>query len=495
SPRLVRENRELVETAGSFAEEALAKNDYEAAQKLSRRALAAAKVIRDRQLITETNKFTARLVKLKKEFAPVQEALTKLDVDSDDSEANLLAGKYFCFQKEDWERGLPYLRKGDDEGLRAQAAEDTSDPPTQDEIIAVGDGWWTLSQDAEDDAKAAMMRRAGHWYSRVADQLIGLTKVRVSQRLQKIDQLPPKLGAKSFVVVNVKQRAVLVGHAAKVGMVDFSHTGKYLSSCDWAGELRVWEVATGKSVTEIAAGEALSGGAFAPDGRTVTGDVGSELRLFDVATGTLKGTLNVGFAPWQSKWSPDGRKIACVGEPAAAAMFDAASGQVIGSLDGHGGRARSADFHPKGRILATACDDTFVRLWDVATLKEKARLTGHTAGVEWVTFSADGRMLGTASADGSARIWDPITGKVKAVLTGHAGVVYVAAFTGGGRTFVTAGEDGTVRFWNPTTGKTTLVVKAHAEAILALAISPDGRLMATGGLDKEVKLWTLTARQ
>ena len=48
SSRLVRENRELAETARSYAEAALAKDDYEAAEELSRGASEAARVVRDR---------------------------------------------------------------------------------------------------------------------------------------------------------------------------------------------------------------------------------------------------------------------------------------------------------------------------------------------------------------------------------------------------------------------------------------------------------------
>ena len=33
--------------------------------------------------------------------------------------ANLTVGKYYCFQKGDWEKGLPMLALGQDETLKA----------------------------------------------------------------------------------------------------------------------------------------------------------------------------------------------------------------------------------------------------------------------------------------------------------------------------------------------------------------------------------------
>ena len=50
-------------------------------------------------------------------------AIAKLTPPSDDQTANFAIGKFYCFAKDDREKGLPYLTKGADEKIRELAAE------------------------------------------------------------------------------------------------------------------------------------------------------------------------------------------------------------------------------------------------------------------------------------------------------------------------------------------------------------------------------------
>jgi WD40 repeat protein len=61
-------------------------------------------------------------------------------------------------------------------------------------------------------------------------------------------------------------------------------------------------------------------------------------------------------------------------------------------------------FSPDGRWLATASRDGNARIWDAASGEELRKLMGH-GGVEGVAFSPDGRWLATATADNTAQIW------------------------------------------------------------------------------------------
>jgi hypothetical protein len=290
-----------------------------------------------------------------------------------------------------------------------------------------------------------------------------------------------------------KEKATLAGHAAKIGSLDFSPDGKSLVSGDWAGHAKVWEVASGKLVGTVNAGEALSGATFAPDGKTVAGDVGSTITFWDPATGRRLKTERVPLLPWHFRWSPDGKTLACAGENGAGLM-DAATARPAGAFPGLSGRVRCVMFSADGRTVATAADDGTARLWDAATRAEKAKMSGHAGGVEWVALSRDGKTVATGGVDKTVRLWDA-AGKEKAVLKGHDGIVRVVAFSHDGRTVLSAAADGTVRLWDAATGKETAVIKAHAHEILALAVSPDGKLMATGGLDNEVKLWNLIPKR
>ncbi|HLG15107.1 MAG TPA: hypothetical protein VJH03_11475, partial [Blastocatellia bacterium] len=74
---------------------------------------------------------------------------------------------------------------------------------------------------------------------------------------------------------------------------------------------------------------------------------------------------------------------------------------------------------PDGRSLASASDDNTVRIWDAGSGKLLRSLEGHTHSVNSVAWSPDGRSLASASDDNTVRIWDAGSGKLLRSLEGH----------------------------------------------------------------------------
>src|SRR5208282_545483 len=91
--------------------------------------------------------------------------------------------------------------------------------------------------------------------------------------------------------------------------------------------------------------------------------------------------------------------------------------------------------------------DRTARVWDADSGKLLATLQGHTAMVSSAEFRLDGKRVVTASDDSTARVWDADTGKPLAPLQGHAEQVYTAAFSPEGKRVVTASDDKTARVW------------------------------------------------
>jgi WD40 repeat protein len=118
-----------------------------------------------------------------------------------------------------------------------------------------------------------------------------------------------------------------------------------------------------------------------------------------------------------------------------------------------------------------------VRLWDPATGQPTGTLEGHESTVYGVAFSPDGRLLATGGDDGTVRLWDPATGQPTGTLEGHADTVNDVAFSPDGRLLATGSDDRTVRLWDTRTLALVSQLKIGV-SVAALAWGPEGIAVA-----------------
>ncbi len=109
-------------------------------------------------------------------------------------------------------------------------------------------------------------------------------------------------------------------------------------------------------------------------------------------------------------FSPDGRTILTGSFDKTARLWDADTGQPIGTSMVHPGQVTSVAFSPDGRTILTACLDKMARLWDADTGQPIGPPMPHPSSwhIMWnnVRFTPGSRYLLTS--DGiTARLWDP----------------------------------------------------------------------------------------
>jgi DNA-binding beta-propeller fold protein YncE len=291
------------------------------------------------------------------------------------------------------------------------------------------------------------------------------------------------------------ESAPQVAELARLGkgwasQVTFSPDGRLLAV---AHSIRVYLYAAAdlREVRFLLTGSPVLSVAFSPNGQALaSGYLDSTIRLWDAASGALLRTLEghtsrvLGVA-----FSPDSRLLASASWDNTIRLWDAASGALLRTLEGHTEDVNSVAFSPDGRLLASGSLDNTIRLWDAASGALLRTLEGHTDNVESVAFSPDGRLLASASWDNTIRLWDAASGALRRTLEGHTSRVLGVAFSPDGRLLASGSEDNTIRLWDAASGALLRTLEGHTWSVNSVAFSPDGRALASGSLDGTVRLW------
>jgi|GEM_PF-898707 len=189
-------------------------------------------------------------------------------------------------------------------------------------------------------------------------------------------------------------------------------------------------------------------------------------------------------------FSPDGKKIV-LARDLYASIVDAATGETLTTLKGHGSNVTRALFSPDGRLVATASKDYTARIWDAATGQCLTVLAGHEAFVSDIDFSADGERLLTAGFfDGTFRLWDVATGEMLGSFGAFDGFIYAARLSADGRRAALALSDqNSIQIWDLSSGRCALDLSGQKRCADSVAFSPDGTRIATASRDGAARVW------
>jgi WD40 repeat protein len=319
--------------------------------------------------------------------------------------------------------------------------------------------------------------------------------------------------------------------------VSWSPNGKVIATAGRDGTARLWDAATGASLSEPLQHEAaeVTCLGFSPDGASLwTGSGDWRLRRWGVPDGRLlSSSAKVGFCfalavhprheevatghlhdsqilRWDAAtgnmrpgvlrhmeivralaYSPDGRLLLSGSDDHTARLWDTASGAPVGSTLRHPGRVHGVAFHPGGRRVATCGEDGSVRVWGLApgSLRHTLR---HPDWPQAVAFSPDGRRILTTTFGGAARqafLWDVDSGahaEPELLLPeGFPWYLTGAGFANGGRILVATDNQGGLHRWDARTGKRLPSQNTGQEQNWKLAVSPDGRLALCGAIEQK----------
>ncbi|MFO0803587.1 MAG: protein kinase [Gemmataceae bacterium] len=269
----------------------------------------------------------------------------------------------------------------------------------------------------------------------------------------------------------------LVGHEARVDLVQWSKDDSRLLTLSDDRTARIWDTAAGRAVSVLRGheGDIHAADISRDSSRVATASEDGSAAIWDAATGSLlhrlKHPVPVNFV----EFLPDRPFIATAADDHRIRLFDMATGEPRGSLDGTDGtRMRSLEVSPDGRRIAALATDDTVHLWDVESRVCIARLPADAPDATTIRFSPDGSKLIVGANEGRASIWDVSAGQKLAVFTGHRDDVTSACFSPDGARVLTASRDHTARVWHAATGMLMLTLPGHEGQLLSARFHPDG---------------------
>jgi WD40 repeat protein len=264
-----------------------------------------------------------------------------------------------------------------------------------------------------------------------------------------------------WATVSGQEWKTLQGHPAAVFALAFSPDGLTLAS--GGGDVRLWEVASGKELTVLKPAGDLRPSclAYAPDGQTLAVAYAGAgvLKLWDVPPGrervSLPGLSDLIFT---LGFSADGRTVAVTSYQRPVKVWNVADGAERPAipLDNAYCVAYAAD-----NQTAVVVSEGKMKLWDVATNRERS-IVPVTTRYDRLALSLDGSKAATTTSGGSIAVWGlPAGNKLHEWRLPNAAPVqyhftYVPAFAPDGRHLAVAGDNGKVyvfRLAPPAAGK------------------------------------------
>jgi WD40 repeat protein len=318
----------------------------------------------------------------------------------------------------------------------------------------------------------------------------------------------------------------LRGHVNAVHAIAFSPDGGTLVSGGLDGEVKVWDVATGRLLcTQEREWAVVWAVAFSPDGQILAAageeegpEAGYEIKLWHAPDGALLWTIATRWVDVLA-FAPDAHTLA-VGGADWLALLCTQTGQVLWEIDLFQDWIAQLVFPQGPPEYVESCLDAMSFSADGARLmirsnSFRASLDARTGTVEWaipepespavweslswhyyehayqnvMVCSTDERLVARRTVPEVIELSDSVTG-APLLSVDHGQLIRVFTFSPDGRLLVTAGDPNLIKLWEIPGGRLVHTLGGEPKCVPGPPrFSPDGKLLAGTVFDHAICMW------
>ncbi len=217
---------------------------------------------------------------------------------------------------------------------------------------------------------------------------------------------------KLFDATALRERNTLAGITARVNALTFSPSGQSLFTCTPDGQVAVWNASTAAQTKsyEVHTG-GIMGIAVQDENLVFTAGVDRTLHVFDAATGNSIGTLNATDEDYSViLLHPTNRTFAVGMTSGKVYVYSIAQLAVIKTIADMKTRISALAYSPDGKYLAVSTVDGAVGIYETQGYALLKNAIPHRLSISGIAFDPKSRWLATTSADSTVRILDVASG-------------------------------------------------------------------------------------
>lgn len=258
-------------------------------------------------------------------------------------------------------------------------------------------------------------------------------------------------------------KRALKGHNHFVSDVVISSDGAFALSASWDSELRLWDIASGKTTRRFVGHEKdVLSVAFSADNR-------------QIVSGSRDGTIRLWNTLGECKYT------------------------ISGDSEGHTEWVSCVRFSPSVQVplIVSAGWDRLVKVWNLTNCKLRNDLVGHTGYLNTVCVSPDGSLAASGGKDNTAMLWDLNEGKRLYSL--DAGEIINGLVFSPNRYWLCAATDDSIKIWDLESKVVVDTLRPEETeygkipACTSLAWSADGSTLFAGFTDNLIRVYVVTA--